>query len=166
AAKLLCELAVERQAADADLWRTRAESVRRPFTGMFCGNVYYVDDPWIASNSWPGRMWHDGTIQGSWLPLWYFVRRGRFHEIAERLGSPDLPPWRMADRDIESDRDKKNNGPSELDILFQNRDLLTKPVADQATFDRLAALASTSDAAMLIVLRSEWKPGLPPATES
>lgn len=164
AASHLCELAVDRTAGDVELWKQRAEPVRPRFNGMFCGNVYYADDPWVACNSWPGRIWHDGTIQGSWLPVWYFARRGHFHAIADGLGSPSLPPWRWADRDRDKDLDGKYTGPSaKLEILFQNRDVLSRSITDQETFNRLADLASTSDAVMMWILRSEWKSGPPPS---
>ncbi len=163
-ARDLCEIAVQQGAADADFWRRMAEPLAPGSFGSFCGNVWSSDQPWIEHNACPGRARHLGaSLDGAWLPLWYQLHRSEFHSIAEGLEHPDFPAWRRAAKWIAAEKAKEPS-PRPLDTLFTNRDLLCRPVRDEATFNRLLALAPTFDAALLTLLRSEWKPPPRPAT--
>ncbi|HEX7901555.1 MAG TPA: hypothetical protein VF950_27595 [Planctomycetota bacterium] len=160
AARGLCELALERGAPDAEAWKSRADPFRPKSRIVSCGNVFYQDDPWIVESTWPVRNHYFWTLPSTWLPLWYRFQRARFHGIAEGLGDPEFPAWRRASRELE---EKYPADPSPLDGLFKHRELLYRPVGDQAAFDRLAALASGCDAAVLALLRSRWTSTSPPS---
>jgi hypothetical protein len=149
AARALCALSVERRDDDVGKWKVLADAVQPPSLS-YCGNVLYNDDPWIVTATFPRHPWQL-FLSDAWVPIWYWMRRGKFHAIAESLGQPDQAAWRRADREIE----QKPN-PSPLDPLVQNHDILNRPVKDQATCDRLAALEC--DAAVLTLVRSDWKP--------
>jgi hypothetical protein len=161
AARGLCELSLERGAPDAEAWKSRADLLRPKSMVLTCGSSYYQDDPWIVESSWPIRNPYIWTLPSTWLPLWYRFQRARFHGIAEGLGDPDFPAWRLASRELEKNYPSP---PSPLDVLFKNRELLYQPVGDQAAFDRLTALAPGCDAAVLALLRSRWTSTSPPPT--
>ncbi len=161
----LCALAIESGDADAELWKERAEA-SRPADVLTCGNVYYQDDPWIAESSFPdGSPWLF-TLPSAWVPVWYRLQRDRFHGIAERLGDPAAPPWRRADVAMAA----LPRAPSAADVLWNNREILFRPIETPAVANRLLVLASSCDAAVLTLLRGEWSStppdwtSAPPAT--
>ncbi len=159
AASALAALAMEEGARDVETWLDRAALVR-PRQVITCGNVYYNDDPWILDGSWPGHHPYVFLAAGAWMPVWHWFHRDRFHAIAENLGKPDAPYWRRADLTLRSGPGAFEPAPREQ--LAPIRELLHRPVSDEAAYHRLLAEAPTCDAAVRTLVRSNRRLSTPP----